>query len=72
MFAEKDADVEDESWPAQGRVEFKGVTLAYDKNLDPVLINASFVVSPGEKVRSDRVLGHFISLWKLIKEVVIG
>ncbi|PVD32870.1 hypothetical protein C0Q70_08317 [Pomacea canaliculata] len=47
---EKDADVEDESWPAQGRVEFKGVTLAYDKNLDPVLINASFVVSPGEKI----------------------
>ena len=48
-------DVYDESWPPKGKVVFRHVSLTYDKELDPVLKNASFIINPGEKVTT---LGH--------------
>lgn len=38
------------SWPAQGRIEFKEIEMAYREGLPLVLKGVSFVVEPGEKV----------------------
>ncbi|KZW00021.1 ABC protein [Exidia glandulosa HHB12029] len=38
------------SWPSEGRVEFKDVTMAYRKDLPPVLNSISMDISPGEKI----------------------
>ncbi|CAH1117973.1 unnamed protein product [Phaedon cochleariae] len=39
-----------ESWPYQGRVEFRNLVLRYVAEDDPVLKNLTFTVQPGEKV----------------------
>lgn len=40
----------EEGWPVHGKIEFKNVSLKYDKDLDKVVTNASFIINPGEKV----------------------
>ena len=44
--------VVDKSWPQKGEIEFKNVSLKYNKGLDPVVTNASFRIESGEKVRT--------------------
>ncbi|GFN95555.1 canalicular multispecific organic anion transporter 1 [Plakobranchus ocellatus] len=39
-----------DSWPSCGQIKFESVTLSYDTDLEPVLINASFTIEGGEKV----------------------
>ncbi|KAI6366360.1 ABC transporter 7 [Pyricularia grisea] len=39
-----------QNWPAQGSVEFINYTTSYRKELDPVLRNVTFKISPQEKV----------------------
>ncbi|KAL1744151.1 P-loop containing nucleoside triphosphate hydrolase protein [Schizophyllum fasciatum] len=38
------------TWPAQGRIEFKNVEMAYREGLPLVLKGVSFTIEPGEKV----------------------
>ncbi|KIK69354.1 hypothetical protein GYMLUDRAFT_35426 [Collybiopsis luxurians FD-317 M1] len=38
------------NWPERGHVEFRGVSLRYREELDPVLHNMSFTVQGGEKL----------------------
>lgn len=40
------------SWPQEGRVEFRGYSLRYRSDMDPVLRDISIVVHGGEKVSS--------------------
>ncbi|KAJ3487460.1 hypothetical protein NLG97_g6406 [Lecanicillium saksenae] len=44
-----EVDVPD-SWPAQGRIQFKGLTAGYHSELPAVLHNLTFTVEPGELV----------------------
>ncbi|XP_048505778.1 probable multidrug resistance-associated protein lethal(2)03659 isoform X2 [Athalia rosae] len=37
-------------WPAQGKIEFRNVSLRYGKSDPPVLRNLNFVISPREKI----------------------
>lgn len=39
-----------ESWPANGRIEFKHVVYAYARDIPPVLRGVSFTVRGGEKI----------------------
>ncbi|XP_050516933.1 probable multidrug resistance-associated protein lethal(2)03659 [Diabrotica virgifera virgifera] len=40
----------DKTWPDQGKVEFKNMSLQYSPDDPPVLKNLSFVIQPSEKV----------------------
>ena len=40
----------EDSWPTNGKVEFKNVTLKYRPTTEPVLRNLSFLVKAGMKV----------------------
>jgi ATP-binding cassette subfamily C (CFTR/MRP) protein 4 len=40
----------DKTWPANGAISLKNVSLSYDTNLPTVLKNISFTIKPGEKV----------------------
>lgn len=42
----------EKGWPVHGKIEFRNVSLKYDKDLEKVVTNASFIINPGEKVRS--------------------
>ncbi|XP_035824447.1 ATP-binding cassette sub-family C member 9 isoform X2 [Aplysia californica] len=39
-----------DKWPSVGKIEFQNVTLSYDIDLEPVLLNASFIIQGGEKI----------------------
>ena len=43
------------NWPNEGRIQFKNVSLRYDKNLDPVVTDVNIMIEPGQKVK----LGSF-------------
>ncbi|XP_035694505.1 ATP-binding cassette sub-family C member 9-like [Branchiostoma floridae] len=40
----------DDNWPSKGEVSFEGVSVRYDKTLDPVLTDVSATFEAGEKV----------------------
>lgn len=40
----------EKGWPVHGKIEFRNVSLKYDKDLEKVVTNASFIINPGEKV----------------------
>ncbi|XP_078691150.1 ATP-binding cassette sub-family C member 9-like isoform X2 [Branchiostoma floridae x Branchiostoma belcheri] len=47
----KDGNViPDDNWPSKGEVTFEGVSVRYDKTLDPVLTDVSATFEAGEKV----------------------
>ncbi|XP_066291926.1 ATP-binding cassette sub-family C member 9-like isoform X2 [Branchiostoma lanceolatum] len=47
----KDGNViPDDNWPSKGEVSFEGVSVRYDKTLDPVLTDVSATFEAGEKV----------------------
>ncbi|XP_066291928.1 ATP-binding cassette sub-family C member 9-like [Branchiostoma lanceolatum] len=42
--------IPDDNWPSKGEVSFEGVSVRYDKTLDPVLTDVSATFEAGEKV----------------------
>jgi ABC-type multidrug transport system fused ATPase/permease subunit len=43
-------DIADDTWPQNGEITLKEVSLSYDKNLPDVLKSISLHIRPGEKV----------------------
>ena len=39
------------NWPSKGQIQFKNVSLRYDKKLDPVVTDIYLVIKPGQKVK---------------------
>ena len=37
-------------WPNKGQIQFKNVSLRYDKHLDPVVNDINLLIKPGQKV----------------------
>ncbi len=57
------------SWPSEGRIQFKNVSLRYDEHLDPVVSDINLLIKPGQKVRNlqrrgprGRAQGQWLSL----------
>lgn len=42
----------EKGWLVYGKIEFRNVSLKYDKDLEKVVINVLFIINFGEKVRS--------------------
>ena len=40
------------NWPSEGKLEFKEICLAYEKESPPVLKNINLTIHAGEKVRN--------------------
>ncbi|CAK7215089.1 hypothetical protein SCUCBS95973_002360 [Sporothrix curviconia] len=45
-----DADLRQQAWPSQGRVQFESLTLSHRPDLDPALRNVSLDIRPGERI----------------------
>ncbi len=58
-----------ETWPSRGAVEFRDVSVAYNKDAQPVLTDINLSIQPGEKIglcgRTGRYVCHFRAIESL-------
>lgn len=54
-----------ESWPTDGKIEFRNVFYRYSKDADPVLNDLTFVIKPKEKIGKINVNFYFLQFHKI-------